>query len=152
VTAPGKLVRDKIPAIIRAAGEHPVTRAAGPGEHRALLRDKLAEETAEYLASADDSGELADILEVVYALAARAGITRRELNRLRRAKRRRRGGLDAGIVWMRVLSLSRSVIYEQIRAGRLRTVHQGRACLITAAAITDYITLLEAESQTERAA
>jgi predicted DNA-binding transcriptional regulator AlpA len=53
---------------------------------------------------------------------------------------------------MRVLSLSRSVIYEQIRAGRLRTVHQGRACLITAAAITDYITLLESEAQAERAA
>jgi predicted DNA-binding transcriptional regulator AlpA len=53
---------------------------------------------------------------------------------------------------MRVLSLSRSVIYEQIRAGRLRTVHQGRACLITAAAIRDYIALLETEAQAERAA
>jgi excisionase family DNA binding protein len=53
---------------------------------------------------------------------------------------------------MRLLSLSRSVIYEQIRAGRLRTVHQGRACRISDAAIRDYIELLEAESATRRAA
>jgi hypothetical protein len=53
---------------------------------------------------------------------------------------------------MRLLSLSRSVIYEQIRAGRLRTVHQGRACLIPARAIADYIALLENEAQAEGAA
>lgn len=53
---------------------------------------------------------------------------------------------------MRLLSLSRSVIYEQIRAGRLRTVHQGRACLIPARAIADYIALLESEAQAEGAA
>ena len=48
---------------------------------------------------------------------------------------------------MVVLSMSRSVIYEQIRSGRLRSVTQGRARLIPAAAIADYITLLEHESQ-----
>ena len=47
---------------------------------------------------------------------------------------------------MRILSMSRSVIYEQIRAGRLRTVKQGRSTFITAAAITDYIELLEREA------
>lgn len=50
---------------------------------------------------------------------------------------------------MRLLSLSRTVIYEQIRAGRLRTVHQGRACLISVTAIHDYIALLETETETE---
>ncbi len=48
---------------------------------------------------------------------------------------------------MVVLSMSRSVIYEQIRSGRLRSVTQGRARLIPAAAIADYIGLLEHESQ-----
>jgi excisionase family DNA binding protein len=47
---------------------------------------------------------------------------------------------------MALLSLSRSVIYEQIRAGRLRTVHQGRACLIPKSAIQDYVALLEKEA------
>jgi excisionase family DNA binding protein len=51
---------------------------------------------------------------------------------------------------MRLLSLSRTVIYEQIRAGRLRTVHQGRSCLIPDSAIADYIALLEKEAQAER--
>ncbi|MEV5898165.1 helix-turn-helix domain-containing protein [Nonomuraea fuscirosea] len=48
---------------------------------------------------------------------------------------------------MRLLKLSRTVIYEQLRTGRLRSIHQGRARLITAAAIRDYIALLERESE-----
>ncbi len=47
---------------------------------------------------------------------------------------------------MVVLSMSRSVIYEQMRSGRLRSVTQGRARLIPASAIADYIALLERES------
>ena len=46
---------------------------------------------------------------------------------------------------MAVLSLSRSVIYEQIRSGRLRSVTQGRSRLIPASAIADYVALLERE-------
>lgn len=48
---------------------------------------------------------------------------------------------------MALLSLSRSVIYEQIRTGRLRTVRQGRARLVPAAAIADYVALLEHETE-----
>jgi excisionase family DNA binding protein len=47
---------------------------------------------------------------------------------------------------MRLLSMSGSVMYEQIRAKRLRTVRQGRTRLIPAAAIVDYVLLLESES------
>ncbi|WP_431903119.1 helix-turn-helix domain-containing protein [Nonomuraea sp. bgisy101] len=47
---------------------------------------------------------------------------------------------------MRLLSLSRSVIYELIRSGRLRSVTQGRTRLIPASAIDDYIALLEREA------
>ncbi|TMR17009.1 helix-turn-helix domain-containing protein [Nonomuraea turkmeniaca] len=47
---------------------------------------------------------------------------------------------------MRLLSLSRSVIYELIRSGRLRSVTQGRTRLIPASAIEDYISLLEQEA------
>ena len=48
---------------------------------------------------------------------------------------------------MHLLSLSRTVIYEQIRAGRLRTVRQGRSRLVPAAAITAYADLLEQEAR-----
>ena len=47
---------------------------------------------------------------------------------------------------MVVLSMSRSVIYEQIRSGRLRSVTQGRSRLIPASAIADYVALLEREA------
>jgi excisionase family DNA binding protein len=48
---------------------------------------------------------------------------------------------------MTLLSISRSVIYEQIRSGRLHSVRQGRTRLIPASAITDYIALLEQEAR-----
>jgi hypothetical protein len=50
---------------------------------------------------------------------------------------------------MDMLSMSRTVIYEQIRAGRLRTVHQGRRCYVTAAALERYVALLESEAQAD---
>lgn len=51
---------------------------------------------------------------------------------------------------MRLLSLSRSVIYHQLRVGRLRSVKQGNARLIPAAAIADYLALLESEAEARR--
>ncbi|MEU4517958.1 helix-turn-helix domain-containing protein [Amycolatopsis sp. NPDC024027] len=48
---------------------------------------------------------------------------------------------------MRLLSMSRSVIYEQLRAGRLRSVKQGRARLVPAVAIQEYVELLMREAE-----
>jgi excisionase family DNA binding protein len=48
---------------------------------------------------------------------------------------------------MVLLSLSRTVIYELIRSGRLRTVQQGRVRLIPATAVAEYVALLERESR-----
>jgi len=48
---------------------------------------------------------------------------------------------------MRLLSLSRSVIYNQIRVGRLHSVKQGKTRLIPADAITAYVSLLKAEAE-----
>jgi excisionase family DNA binding protein len=45
-----------------------------------------------------------------------------------------------------MLRLGKTVIYELIRSGRLRSVKQGRARRIPAAAIRDYIVLLEEEA------
>jgi excisionase family DNA binding protein len=46
---------------------------------------------------------------------------------------------------MHLLGLGRSVIYEQIRTLRLRSVKQGRARLIPVSAIREYVELLERE-------
>jgi excisionase family DNA binding protein len=48
---------------------------------------------------------------------------------------------------MVMLSLGRTAIYEQVRSGRLRSVTQGRARLIPASAITEYVALLEREAK-----
>lgn len=48
---------------------------------------------------------------------------------------------------MGLLNMSRSVVYEQIRAGRLHTVTQGRRRYVTTAGLADYVELLEREAQ-----
>lgn len=48
---------------------------------------------------------------------------------------------------MRILSVSRTVIFELLRSGRLRSVKQGRTRLIPASAIRDYVALLEKEAE-----
>lgn len=92
-----KLVRDRIPEIIHAAGGRPETRVADPAEHAARLRAKLVEEGGEYIASGDPE-ELADVLEVVHALAAAHGISPAELERLRAAKAAERGAFGKRLV------------------------------------------------------
>lgn len=47
---------------------------------------------------------------------------------------------------MRVLGMSRTVIYDLIRSGRLRTVKEGRTRLVPASAINEYVRLLEHEA------
>lgn len=49
-----------------------------------------------------------------------------------------------------LLSQSRSRLYELLRSGRLRSVHEGRTRLIPAAAIAEYVALLEQEAASER--
>jgi excisionase family DNA binding protein len=47
----------------------------------------------------------------------------------------------------RMLNLSRTVVFEQLRAGRLQSVKQGRTRLIPAIAVQKYVELLMSESQ-----
>jgi predicted house-cleaning noncanonical NTP pyrophosphatase (MazG superfamily) len=95
----GKLVRDKIPQIIRSKGQEPVIKTADTEEYCIRLRDKLREEVEEYLASDNDREELADILEVLYALARQAGTDKQQLEKLRAAKAEKRGGFADRIIW-----------------------------------------------------
>ncbi|WP_396454250.1 hypothetical protein [Actinomadura sp.] len=92
-----KLVRDRIPEIIRAAGGRPETRVADADEHVGRLRAKLVEEAGEYIASGDP-GELADLLEVVHALAAAHGMSPADLERRRSAKAEERGTFSRRLI------------------------------------------------------
>ncbi|MCC6405236.1 MAG: nucleoside triphosphate pyrophosphohydrolase [Candidatus Yanofskybacteria bacterium] len=92
-----KLVRDRIPEIIRSKGVEPVVHIATEEEYREKLRMKLREEVDEYLESGSPE-ELADILEVVYALGDAAGVSREDIERLREAKAVERGAFKEHII------------------------------------------------------
>ncbi|HSU72346.1 MAG TPA: nucleoside triphosphate pyrophosphohydrolase [Candidatus Binatia bacterium] len=64
-----KLVRDRIPDLIKQKGELPVTHVATDAEFRHALAEKLLEESREFHTN-PSAEELADVLEVAYALAA----------------------------------------------------------------------------------
>lgn len=85
-----KLVRDKIPRIISDDGRIAVTRVLSNDEFLTELDRKLNEECAEY--QADKSlEELADMLEVIYAIAEARGFTIAELECVRAEKAKKRG-------------------------------------------------------------
>ncbi|MGY5627485.1 pyrophosphohydrolase domain-containing protein [Streptomyces sp. UC1A3] len=97
-----KLVRDKVPEIIRRSGETPDVYVADAQDYRQLLRAKLGEEVGEFLDAGNDEDaleELADVLEVVHALAADLGAGPEQLESLRAAKAAERGGFTGRIVW-----------------------------------------------------
>jgi predicted DNA-binding transcriptional regulator AlpA len=48
---------------------------------------------------------------------------------------------------MRMLRMSRGAVYQEISAGRLRKVKRGRSVFITAAAIADYVALVQRETE-----
>lgn len=86
-----KLVRDRIPEIIEGSGKTCVTRLLPQEEYLAALDAKLTEELAEY--QADKSmEELADLLEVMMAVAEARGHSFAEVEAIRRAKAEKRGG------------------------------------------------------------
>lgn len=84
-----KLVRDRIPEIIRANGEVPVTRILDDKEYLQELMRKLDEEVAEFKTDLSLE-ELADIQEVVLALADTI-TSRTELEKVRVEKVKTRG-------------------------------------------------------------
>ena len=88
-----KLVRDKIPEIVRQQGEIPYTRILDSEEYAELLEDKLDEEAAEFHRDHTPE-ELADILEVVFALAENMGISQGQLMDIWQEKHEARGGFS----------------------------------------------------------
>lgn len=89
-----KLIRDNIPKIIRAAGAKPTVRKLAEAEFEEALLAKLGEETAEVQAtvtSHDRLKELADVLEVVKALADLNGTTMDQLEVYRANRATERG-------------------------------------------------------------
>ncbi len=92
-----KLVRDKIPEIIREQGGNPEIRVASKDELDVLLREKIVEEAQEFLFSGD-SEELVDIQEAIEALIKLRNTDTALLELQRHSKLLARGGFSEGYV------------------------------------------------------
>lgn len=90
-----KLVRDKIPELIRDAT--PIVHVADDVEYEAALRRKLQEEMNEFLVD-PSTEEAADVLEVMHALCAFHGVDLSALEDVRLKKASERGGFAGRVI------------------------------------------------------
>ena len=95
-----KLVRDKIPEIIKNSSKIPIIHAANDEEYLEKLKEKLQEEVKEFLEE-DNIEELADILEVIYALKD-FKFKQEDLEEIREKKKEQRGGFKDKIILEKV--------------------------------------------------
>ncbi len=105
MTVHRKLVRDRIPDIIRAEGRRPVVEVLAAEERRGALLAKLVEEATEASGAESDGlpEELADVLEVVRTLAAELGLSLRDVTELADRKESTRGGFARGLFLVEVV-------------------------------------------------
>lgn len=92
-----KLVRDLIPQVIKANGKECRTRILDEEEYEKELVIKLKEESEEYFSAQgpkESLEELADMLEIIRALATVHGATWEQLEALREKKAEARGGFQ----------------------------------------------------------
>lgn len=101
MTTYNKLVRDKIPEVIRATGKECEVSVVSGKEKTKLLENKLMEEVNEFL-EAKNLEELADVMEVLFGLAEDLGFGEEDLVKARGEKRKERGGFKEGIVLKKV--------------------------------------------------
>jgi predicted house-cleaning noncanonical NTP pyrophosphatase (MazG superfamily) len=92
-----KLVRDRIPEIIRSRGESPLVHVATDVEYDSALLVKLEEEVKEFTESGSVE-ELADILEVVDAICSHRHIDRLVLLRAQMEKAKSRGRFSKRLI------------------------------------------------------
>ena len=97
-----KLVRDRIPEIIKSSGKSCTTEILSQEDYLRSLDAKLDEELAEY--HKDQSlEELADLQEVIRAVVIARGYSLEDLERVRTEKAAKRGGFEKRILLKEVV-------------------------------------------------
>ena len=97
-----KLIRDRIPEIIEASGKQCVHTTLSGEEYLRMLDEKLNEELQEYQES-KSMEELADLLEVMIAVATARGRSFEEIERIRIEKAEKRGTFARKILLTEVI-------------------------------------------------
>ncbi|MGB8908314.1 MAG: nucleoside triphosphate pyrophosphohydrolase [Candidatus Cybelea sp.] len=95
----GKLVRDRVPEIIKGSGKLVVWRELRAAEFRLALKAKALEEAGELVDASDDAllAELADLSEVIEGILHAYNLSREDLEKVRKKKNQERGGFTRGI-------------------------------------------------------
>ena len=96
-----KIVRDNIPTIIGNNGSKCEIEIVSDEEALSYLYMKLTEEVNEFLES-KDIYEIADVIEVLYAICDKMKISRVTLERARRQKENKNGGFENNIILKKV--------------------------------------------------
>lgn len=101
-----KLVRDKIPEIIKAKDEEPIIRELSLDEYKLALEAKLKEECQEVISASGKERieEIADALEVLKALAKLESATLEEVIDIATQKSAKRGAFEKRIFLEKVIS------------------------------------------------
>ena len=99
-----KLVRDKIPQIIEENGKKSHCHIADEKEYLEALKDKINEEVEEFYETPSIE-EMADILEVLGALADYHGFNKDEIEKVRLEKNKKRGAFINRIILEKVKEL-----------------------------------------------
>ena len=89
------MVRDRIPEIIREAGEEPRVRTLSQETFLGIVKIKINEEARELLQAEDREqiiNEIVDIQELIDTLIREMGISKFELWELQKRKNKERGG------------------------------------------------------------
>lgn len=100
-----KLVRDKIPQVIEATGKKFTTEILNNKDYIKYLKEKSYEELDEYCATQSKEEaveELADLLEIIHALANYHGSSIEEVENVRQEKAEKRGGFQEKIFLVEV--------------------------------------------------
>ena len=92
-----KLVRDRIPEIIRENGSTPTTHAASEDEYWTKLKEKLGEEVGEFISSPTEE-EIADIYEVIDAILKFKGFEYDRIKKIQMEKSQKRGAFEKRII------------------------------------------------------
>ena len=100
-----KLVRDKIPNIIEEKGETPVIKVLNENDYKKELEKKLYEEYKEVIEAIGDERieELADMLEVIRALAILENKNLNDVIDIADKKNKKRGAFDEKIFLEKVI-------------------------------------------------
>lgn len=103
-----KLVRDKIPEIIKKNNGEPVIRILDDNEYKQELEKKLYEEYHEVLktkTTEERIEELADMLEIISSLAKLENKSLEDVINIGKKKEQKRGGFEEKIFLEKVIEL-----------------------------------------------